>query len=241
MWSIDHGSQRLTDAPALFGAFTKWMGTATRLDLGAMAEFTPTDARRLFAGRGVLQLVPERGARIAAVAAALLERWDGAALHLVEEAKWDGPQVVEMLASTLPGFEDRVSVGGHHLRFRKLAHLAAAIMASRSSVSWSRMDSFPVYPDYMLPRFLRHLGILHYAPRLAEAVDSGAEIPRHTPEEVAIRWATVRAGHLLVEGLGRAGVAVTGPRLDYYLWKEAVLGSEASRMGEHHQTVTLDY
>jgi hypothetical protein len=209
--------------------------------LERFAEFTAADADRLFAGQGVLQMVSQRGARLAAVAASLLERWDGAVLHLVEEAGWDGTGVVELLASTIPGFEDEVSVGGHRLRFRKLAHLAAAMMASRSSRPWSGLDSFPVYPDYMLPRFLRHLRILRYSPRLAEEIDSRTEIPRHSEEEAAIRWATVRAGHLLVEALSRTGVSITGPRLDYFLWSEAVLGPDASRMGEHHRTVTLNY
>ena len=70
------------------------------------------------------------------------------------------------------------------------------------------MDSFPVYPDYMLPRFLRHLGILRYSSRLAQAVDSRIEIPRHSQQEVAIRWATVHVGHRLVEELTRVGVPV---------------------------------
>ena len=241
MWSIDFAGRRLTDAPALFGALTRWMGPCNGPDLPSFAEIGDAAARRLFAGRGVLQMVPERGARLARVATAVRERWAGAVLNLVEEAAWDGPAVVELLATTIPGYEDEAAVGGHRLQFRKLAHLAASLMASRSSRPWTGLDSFPVYPDYMLPRLLRHYGVLRYSSPLSRAVDSRTEIPRHSPEEVAIRWATVYTGHLLVEGLGAEGVSVTGPRLDYFLWSEAVLGANAARMGEHHRTVTLDY
>lgn len=241
MWSLSYNGLMLTDAPALFGAVTRWMGSAERPDPGLLAAITPDDAHRLFAGEGVLQLIPQRGARLAAVGLALSDRWDGTAANLVEEAGWDGPRVVELLASTIPGYEDEAVVSGYRLRFRKLAHLSAAIMASRSSRPWSGMDSFPVYPDYMLPRFLRHLGIIRYSPDLSEAVDSRTEIPRHSRQETAIRWATVHAGRLLVQELNRAGASVTGPRLDYLLWSEAVLGSDAFRMGEHHRTLTLDY
>ncbi len=241
MWSIDYQGERLTDAPALLGAITKWMGPAARPDLRSFSALDDAQASRLFSGGGVLQMVPERGRRLSRVAAALTERWEGSALSLVEEAGWDGPGVVELLAATIPGYEDQARVGGHSLRFRKLAHLAAAIMASRSSRPWSGLDSFPVYPDYMLPLYLRHLGILRYSPQVSRPVDFRIEIPRHSREEVAIRWATVHAGHLLVEGLRETGVPVTGPRLDYYLWSEAVLGPDANRMGEHHRTVTLDY
>ena len=241
MWSISHAGRRLSDAPALFGAITRWMGPGAGPDLHSFSELGCAQAGRLFAGRGVLQMVPERGVRIAQVATAVTEQWAGAALHLVEEAGWDGQAVVELLATTIPGYEDEAAVGGHRLRFRKLAHLASSLMASRSSRPWTGLDSFPVYPDYMLPRLLRHLGVLRYSPRLSAAVDSRTEIPRHSPEEVAIRWATVYAGHLLVKSLEAEGVSVTGPRLDYFLWSEAVLGADASRMGEHHRTVTLDY
>jgi len=241
MWSISYAGRRLTDAPALFGAVTRWMGPDTCPDVRSFSELGRSQAGLLFAGQGVLQMVPERGVRIARVAEAVTERWAGATQHLVEEAGWDGPAVVELLATTIPGYEDEAAVDGHRLRFRKLAYLASSLMASRSTRPWTGLDSFPVFPDYMLPRLLRHLGVLRYSLQLSRVVDSRTEIPRHSPEEAAIRWATVYAGHLLVQALRAEGVSVTGPRLDYFLWSEAVLGADASRMGEHHRTVTLDY
>lgn len=241
MWSTTHRRQTLTDAPALLGAVTAWMGPSQTPDLGRFADLTHAEARRLFAGEGVLQMIPQRGARLASVASSLSDRWNGAALNLVEEAGWDGPRVVGLLASTVPGYEDEAVLGDYRLRFRKLAHLAAAMMASRSRRRWSGLDSFPVYPDYMLPRILRHLGVLRYSPPLSRMVDNRVEISRHSDQEVAIRWATVHAGHVLVEELNRAGARVTGPRLDYFLWSESVLGPDAGRMGEHHRTLTLDY
>ena len=240
-WSVSHRGRTLTDAPALFAALTRWTGEGKPPDPGRFAEITPAEAHRIFAGDGVLQLVPRRAERLAAVASALLQRWDGAALNLVEEAEWHAPRVVELLADTVAGYEDEARVEGRRLRFRKLAHLAAAFMSSRSGIHWSGLDSFPVYPDYMLPRFLRHLGILRYSPPLAEKVDARVVLPRHSRQEVAIRWATVRAGHLLSAYLHRLGTEVNGPRLDYFLWSEAVLGPDAHRMGEHHRTLTLDY
>ncbi len=240
-WSIIHRGQQLTDAPALFGALTRWVGDGPDVNLDRFAGITPAEASELFSGEGVLQLIPERADRLAAVASALHTRWEGTALNLVEEAGWNGPAVVELLAATVPGFEDEAQVDGHHLRFRKLGHLATAVMSSRSAISWTGLEAFPVYPDYMLPRLLRHLGILRYSPELAEAIDTRTLITRHSPQEVAIRWATVRAGQLLLEALHRLGTSVTGPRLDYFLWSQAVLGPDAHRMGEHHRTLTLDY
>ena len=240
-WFTTFNQQRLDDAPAVFAAVSKWIGPGCAPDLSSFMGLTPRRTRRLFAGRGILQMIPQRGDRLAAVASALSSRWGGSAVGLVEESGWDGPAAVQLLAETLPGYEDEARVGGYHVRFRKLAHLAAALMASRSSRPWSGLETFPLYPDYMLPKYLRHLGAIVYSPELSEAVDNRHEIPRHSPQEIAIRWATVRGGQLLVEELNRAGVLVDGPRLDYFLWSEAVLGSNAGSMGEHHRTVTLDY
>ena len=240
-WSTTLDRRSLNDAPALFAAVTKWMGPGSVPDLSRFTDMTPGRARRLFAGRGVLQMIPRRGDRLAAVAATLTTRWDGATLSLVEEAGWDGPEAVRLLAETVPGYEDEAQVDGYRIRFRKLAHLAAALMASRSSRPWSGLETFPVYADYMVPKHLRHLGVIRYSPELSETVDSRREIPRHSRPEIAIRWATVRAGQLLVEELNRSGAPVDGPRLDYFLWSEAALGSNSRRMGRHHRTVTLDY
>lgn len=240
-WSTTFNSQHLDDAPALFAAVTKWIGPGWAPDLSSFTDMTAGRARRLFAGQGVLQMIPQRGDRLAAVAAALTNRWAGGALGLVEDAGWDGPEAVRLLAETVPGYEDEAPVDGYRIRFRKLAHLAAAMMASRSSRPWSGLETFPLYADYMLPKYLRHLGVISYSPELAGAVDGRHEIPRHSRREVAIRWATVRAGQLLVEELNRAGVPADGPRLDYFLWSEAVLGANAGAMGHHHRTVTLDY
>ena len=241
VWSIIHRGRRLTDAPALFGSVTRWIGENPAPDLSRFAGINPSEAQRLFLGKGVLQMIPERIERLRAVAAALREAWGGTALNLVEEAQWHGPRVVELLATGVPGYEDEADVDGYRLRFRKLAYLAAAVMSSRSSIRWSGIETFPVYPDYMLPRFLRHLQILRYSPELSRAVDSRAIIPRHSKQEIAIRWATVRAGNLLLQALQQRGTSVSGPRLDYFLWSEAVLGPDAPRMGEHHRTLTLDY
>ncbi len=236
-WTVELDGTRLSDAPALFACFTRDRPTAGRL-----AGWSGSEAEAFFAGRGVLQLIRQRGERLREVATALLERWDGSFLHLVEEAGFDALTVVELLAATIPGYRDEVDTSEGLVRFDKLAHLATAMMSGRGRrPPFARLDVFPVYPDYLLPRVLRHQGILVYEPALAEAVDRRQPIEEGSTWEVAIRWATVTAGALLCAELGRRGNPVTGPRLDYRLWWEAVLGPNAARMGEHHRTVTLRY
>jgi hypothetical protein len=60
---------------------------------------------------------------------------------------------------------------------------------------------------------------MKYAPDMAERVDARQLIAAGSPEELALRWATVYAGNRLLAAL------------NYCLWY----------FGEHHRTVMLKY
>lgn len=241
-WRAELDGRWLDDAPGLFACFTRarW-ATEEGLALTPFTTWSEADARAFFAGRGTLQLVAERGSRLTDLAGVIAGRWGGSFVSLLEEARFDGPAAVDLLIETVPGYRDRVPTEHGLLCFDKLAHLAVALMAERSPRPITRLEEFPVYPDYMLPRVLRHHGLLVYEAGLAAAVDSRALIPQHSRWELAIRWATVYAGEQLRRALNERGNPVTTPELDYRLWSSAVLGPEAGAMGEHHRTVTLAY
>lgn len=246
MWSTDHQGQPLDDAPGIFAAFTRRLRPepTSGLDLAWFAGLSDDDGRRLFAGTGSLQLIPERTDLLRRVATTITDRWDGTAANLVAEADRHGPTMAHLLTTTMPAYLDRPVTSAGTLPFDKLSHLAAAIMAA--GLGWDRAgftgyDQFPVYPDYMLPRILRHHRVLAYAPDLAHQVDTGALIEADSPAEHAIRWATVHAGAHLHRALTQRGNPVTTPALDYRLWSESVLGPDAATLGPHHRTLTLHY
>ena len=231
-WRAQLDGVWLDDAPGIWACFTR--AFSREIEIEAIdADF--------FAGRGSLQMVPERIERLRDAAGSLQSRWDGSALNLLDEAGYHAATASELVIETIPGFSDRPlsAVGG--LRFDKLAHLAIAMMAARSPHPITGLGEFPVYPDYMLPRHLRHQGVLVYSPDLAMAVDRRRLIPEDSDWEHAIRWATIYAAEQLRARLTGVGNPVTTPQLDYYLWWEAVLGPRANTMGEHHRTVTKRY
>jgi hypothetical protein len=236
-WQVEVDGGWLDDAPGLFGCFTR----AGASDPRAFLSFDLAAAERFFAGRGRLQLLAERAQRLREVADALVNHYQGSAARLVEEAGFDGPRIVDLLVRTVPGYRDEPPSDHGPLPFNKLAYLCTALMNSRSQHPFTGLETFPVYPDYMLPRFLRHHRVLEYEPALAQAVDHRLLIPAGSPWELAIRWATVYAADRLVARLHELGNRVTVPALDYAMWEAAVLGPEAAEMGEHHRTVTLAY
>ena len=242
MWSTEDHGQSLTDAPGVFACFVRGVPFGDRgLNTATFVDWEDDDAEQFFAGSGVLQLIPARRRALQQVSVILAERWEGHFMNLVEDAGFSALGIVERLVSSFPVYRDEWESHQKLLAFNKLAHLSAAMMASGGGIELAGLDTFPVYPDYMLPMVLRHFGILHYEPELAEAVDTRRLIPAGSDGELAIRWATVHAGHQLTQALHRHGNPVVTPALDYSLWHQAVLGPRAGTMGEHHRTLTMAY
>lgn len=243
IWHCELDGDWLDDAPGIFAAFTKTLG-GSGLDLADFAGLDDTTGAALFAGRGTLQMIAERVEILRSVATTIIDRWDGSARNLVDEAGRDGVAIAAALSETMPAYQDRPITSEGTLPFDKLSHLAAAIMAAGAGWNaggFTGYNDFPVYPDYMLPRVFRHLGVLVYDAELAASIDRQQLIAAGSDQEHALRWGTVFAGAELRHALRQRGVDVPSPGLDYRLWSEAVLGPNAASFGEHHRTVTLRY
>lgn len=78
------------------------------------------------------------------------------------------------------------------------------------------------FADYQVPRVLRSLGVIEYAPELAELVDSGALIESDSGYERAIRGATVVAVDRMANQCGCPAVVV-----DNMLWSSQELAKGA--------------
>ena len=237
VWETEFEGSWLDDAPGLFACFAR----QPMLRVEEFIDLSPAAARQFFAGRGTLQLLDERATTLAGVAEALVSKWGGHASNLIEAADWDGPRIVDLLVESVPGYRDVAITELGRLSFNKLAHLCAAMINSRSEKPITRLDTFPVYPDYMLPLILRHNRILRYEDDLSDAIDRRQLILHGSNSELAIRWSTVFAADRLRSELNRLGNPVETPALDYALWHDAVLGPEADAMGEHHRTLTMAY
>lgn len=242
MWQVEFDDMVLEDAPALFSRFAqKLEPRAGHLPWSNIADWSLEDGQEFFHGRGHLQLMNERTERLRDVATSMLRRWDGKAINLVRAAGGSAPRIAELLIDTVPGYRDEAVTATGILRFNKLAHLSVAMMSARSPIPISAVDTFPVYPDYILPMVLRHFGVLRYAPDLADTVDSRRLVTAGSEGELGIRWATIHAADELRAALNYGGNPASTPDLDYFLWHSGVLGPEAATMGHHHRTVTMAY
>lgn len=233
-WGVPWDGELIQDAPGVWTCFRR---DPHSLDLERHAAGTV--GAEFFSGEGDLQDVPRRIEFLREVAAALLATHDGSVLGMVDRSGGDARALRDLLVETIPGYSDRPASPVGRLAFDKLANLAVTMLAARLPIAGT--EQFPVFPDYMLPRHLRHEGVLVYTDELAARVDSGALVPRESPAEMAIRWGTIRAAELLRRALTSLGNPVTTPDLDYWLWSEAVIGPRAGDMGPFHRCITEAY
>lgn len=233
MWTWPVAGAPEVDAMALFGRLHDALRGRDADDVGWLQG---PEVEGLFdGGTGTQPLIAERVAGLRAFGAWVTAAHGGRLSHLLAAAP-DALDLATLLADGTPVYEDRRAVAGLDLPLRKRAQLAAGMLhaarVARGATGLARPERLTLYADYMLPRTLRDLGILVYAPALAAAVDAGAELAAHSPEETALRVATLAAG----EALLRAVPGLDAVRLDYALWR-AGFGVEA----RHHRTTTTDY
>lgn len=234
MWGVIDGDHVIEDAPGVWSCFAR---EPRSRDLEWLASGGMDEG--FFEGAGHLQDIGARIERLRDVAAALLDHHDGSVLRMIEASSGDAIALRDRIVQTLPGFLDRPDSPVGPLHFDKLANLAVTMLAARLPVVGT--DRFPVFPDYMLPCHLRHVGVLVYSDELAASVDGGESLAPDSLPEMAIRWGTIHAAEQLRRRLREAGNPVTTPELDYWLWHEAVLGPDAQTMGKHHLCITEAY
>lgn len=167
---------------------------------------------------------------------------------LVVAAAGSAIRVVESVVETLPSFRDVARwtrPGGEAIEvpFLKRAQILAAdlagALAGTELAITEGLDRLTAFADYKVPQVLRQRGVLRYAPGLAERIRRLERIPEGSPEEVAIRAATVQACERLVSALGRLGISTTASELDWRLW---TLGQSLPGESEpYHRTVTIFY
>lgn len=234
MWGVEQDGRIVEDASGIWTCFGR-EPRSLDVEFVASGGLDPS----FFEGVGLLQDVDLRLRRLRDVARTLVDEHDGSTLGLVDRAAGDALVLRDLLVGSVPGYRDRPVSASGILPFDKLANLAVTMLAARLAVHGT--DRFPVFPDYMLPRHLRHKGVLVYSPSLATAVDGGELLEPESEAEMAIRWATIRAAEQLRLALNAAGNPVTTPELDYWLWSEAVIGPRADQMGPHHLCITQAY
>lgn len=118
--------------------------------------------------------------------------------------------------------------------YRKKAQLALSMFAG---FRWGRdepcaVSDLTAFADYQVPRVLRALGVLRYGDTFAAGVDAGRLWAAGSPEEVALRAATIRACEQIAAQVGGCAADV-----DNLLWQSQTVAGDT----RFHLTETTAY
>lgn len=243
-WEIDFEGGKVSGYYALAAALKKAFEEDRPIS-GAeeLARLSVYDLRRILGGRGELQMMDQRAANLNELGRFLLDECDGDACRLVEVAGHCAVSLAELLAEKLSSYRDVSDYDGDKVFFYKRAQiLAADLYGAFQGRGWGALTDIrglTAFADYKLPQVLRQLGILEYAPELADRVDRLETLAPGCPEEVEIRANTIRAVEGIRRELEKLGKDLKAMEIDWFLWN---MGQEERfRKRPYHRTLTMFY
>ncbi|MBP7934979.1 MAG: queuosine salvage family protein [Phycisphaerae bacterium] len=207
------------------------------------ASATAKDCAAVFAGDGHIPLLEERTRILNETGRVLLNRFDGEAIHLAEEARFDAVRVAAAVSEAFPSFRDVHGYKGRQIPILKRAQIFASDLAAgfeeNQTTPIANLAGLTAFADYRLPQTLRHFGVMVLAAELESRIESEQLVRSGSPEEIELRAGTVRAVDLMVEALRRMRRADLPCWLvDEYLWDHS---HDPDVIVRHHRTVTHYY
>ena len=218
-----------------------------------MASVTDADLADLFApasGATEIPLLPLRTAHLNELGRAILQEFPGSTpfTDLIAAAGSSAPQIAAITIDLAPSFNDvstwtsPLDSSEHLVRFHKRAQILASDLAGALSplgLDLTERHQLTAFADYKVPQVLRQLGILRYAPDLADRIHRLERLAPASREEIEIRAATIWACEWLRQALSSASTPYTASDVDWLLWNQGQTlpaGTEP-----YHRTVTPFY
>lgn len=235
-WHRLHGGKNVDGSEAMIAAMeAAGFHTKTPEEILAM---TTQDFTAWIGGEGTLHLLPQR-VELLHQAARFLQEKSWTVEALVTAAQGDAMALLQILAAS-PAFEDTTMVGTRSVPFLKRAQLLTKVISDclPAEEKLRGLDQLTAFSDYKVPQALEHLGLLLYSADLRRRMDDLNIIPKDSPEEGAIRLATIRAVEKLREVFRRTlGKTLSAGEIDSVLWVLAQKGEKRA----YHRTWTTAY
>lgn len=213
----------------------------TRADY--LARLTAQDLHGVFAGTGQIPLFDDRLHNLREAGRVLLADWRGDVLHLLEAAGGSAVKAVALITAAFPSFRDQTLYHDKTVYFWKRAQIFVAdLYLAFNGSRWgyfSDIERLTAFADYKLPQVLRELGILRYAPQLAQRVDRRENLPAQSAEEIEIRALTIWAVEALRRAFSEQGRQVSSLQVDNWLWQLGQL--DRFRSKPYHRCRTIFY
>lgn len=239
-WEVERDGVRLGGWYSLAACFERAISNGVPVyDAAYMANLTPGEAERLFAGipgGAEIPLLDRRVKNLNEAGAYLLRAHDGQAMHLLESVDFSASRLAEKVTQEIASFRDGAVYNGRWVWILKRAQILAGDLAQLSArypqFQIHDVDQLTAFADYRLPQIFRHFDVFIYSKALDERIDALEHIAPGEPCEVEIRAATIVASEQLKGYLPTRSSA----DIDIGLWLMSQDMRDDPQLRPHHRT-----
>jgi Potential Queuosine, Q, salvage protein family len=246
-FQIDYNGEHLSDSEAMFACLKRAMDNGIPvLDGRFLANLTPMDMQKIFAGNIEMPMLEDKMALFHQVGAILASKYSGRYYNFIRSCSprlYDhGNGLVERLAAEFPRYDDVSEYDKHEIKFYKLTQLGYWQIYSglpRDAFRVEDIQKMTAFADYIVPVALRLMGITSYSSELEHSINTYQMIPRDSSQEIEIRAHCLYATALLTDEINKLRPAdnqIIIPQIDARLWTHY-----HTTTWPHHLTRTIMY
>ncbi|MDE1924686.1 MAG: queuosine salvage family protein [Patescibacteria group bacterium] len=243
-WTIEYKGQQYDGSWGMIAAIMRAIDEGMPiLDAKYRSQMSKENYQRMTRGNVEIPLLEERWKITTGLASTLVNKFEADFANIVRAANKDGLQLLNLIIENFPSFNDTSEYDDKTIYFYKRAQLLVEdvyqTFGGEGYGELNNLEGFTACADYKLPQSLRRLGILSYDAGLADKVDSLAQIPHGSAEEVEIRANTIWAVEAIKNELAKSGKIASSVGINDHLW----LMGQTKRPDDkpYHRTLTTAY
>ncbi len=204
-----------------------------------LKDLSEEDFKNITSGNITIPLIKERVDILNQIGSCLEKK---KLSDLLKDLDKDIFELIELIVSNFPSFEDSSNYKKEKIYFYKRAQLLIFDLNyyfREDYKNTKEINEMTACADYKLPQILRKLGILAYSEELRKKVDKGIEILKDSEEEVEIRASTIWAIEYIKNKLKENNPEISSIEIDSYLWNQGQIKSPNDK--PYHLTKTIAY
>jgi hypothetical protein len=242
-WEINYQEKKISGAYGIMACLHRAIEEGFDiLNPSFLETISKSDLETVLRGNTRIPLFDERLNILKEIGRVTNKKYRGDFTKIVDPAGMDALKFIKRLSRDFPSYGDSSEYSRKKVYFYKRAQLLVhdlyMLFNGKNYGAFTNISELTAFVDYKIPAVLRKLGILEYAPELAQKVDNYVLIPKGSVEEIEIRANALWAVELIKRIVMKRANIISAD-IDMFLWLEGKKKSELDK--PHHRTSTIAY
>lgn len=222
-WTIEFDGEKFDGSWGLVKALDEGIRNGfDLLNFEYCSKISRDNFAEILSGNVEIPLFEERWNILRELGCVMMEKFDGRADNLLQEADGDAIKLLTLILENFPSFRDVSIYKGQEIYFQKRVQLLTAdiyqMFDGQGFGALRNTETITACADYKLPQILRKLGILIYTDSLANKIDNKIELPHGSEEEIEIRASTIWAVELIRQAVAKRQPEIKSFEINDHLW-----------------------